>query len=161
MWIPVCELRGMKNTCIHFEQSDFISDAKPLMFQIGEKKILILMGVSLPHPLGHSQRCVYTVLVCGFRGTCLTCKAQTARSFPCFGLSTDIILCLCILESEQVGPGTSDLYPQRCPHPVIPEMLTWSSRSSTLLSWGSTPDTAPFKLTRYFVFDIRDSAFVL
>ena len=87
MWISVYELRGMKNTCIYFQQSDFISHAKPLMFQVGEKKILILMGVSLPHPLGHIQRCVYTVLVCGFRGTC---KAQTARSLPCFGLRTDL-----------------------------------------------------------------------
>ena len=62
MWISVCELRGMRNTSTDFQQSDFISDAKPLMFQVAENIVLILVEVSLPHPLGHIQRCIYTVL---------------------------------------------------------------------------------------------------
>jgi len=62
VWISVCELRGMRNTSTDFQQSDFISDAKPLMFQVAENIVLILVEVSLPHPLGHIQRCIYTVL---------------------------------------------------------------------------------------------------
>lgn len=73
----------MRNTSIYFQQSDFISDAKPRMFQVGENTILILLGVSFLHPQAHIQRYVYTVLVCGFRGTHLTCKAKTTRSLPC------------------------------------------------------------------------------
>ena len=62
MWISFCELRGMRNTSTDFQQSDFISDAKPLMFQLAENTVLVLVEVSLPHPQSHIQRCIYTVL---------------------------------------------------------------------------------------------------
>ena len=52
----------MRNTSTDFQQSDFISDAKPLMFQLAENTVLIFVEVSLPHPQGHIQRCIYTVL---------------------------------------------------------------------------------------------------
>ena len=82
MWISVCELRGMRNTSTDFQQSDFISDAKPLMFQVAENTVLILVEVSL----GHIQRYIYTVL--SVVSGPLTCKDQTTRFLPCsvFGL---------------------------------------------------------------------------
>lgn len=147
VWISVCELSGMKNTCIYFEQNDFISDAKPLMFQTGEKKILILMGVSLPHPLGHIQRCVYTVLVCGFGGTCLTCKAQTARSFPCFGLSTDhhsLQLSSVYKHPWERAGGAWHFKPVSSEVPSSPHprwVLMWSPLSSTLCFPGGAAQT--------------------
>ena len=82
LWISVCELRGMRNTSTDFQQSDFISDAKPLMFQVAENTVLILVEVSL----GHIQRYIYTVL--SVVSGPLTCKDQTTRFLPCsvFGL---------------------------------------------------------------------------
>lgn len=58
--------RGVTNaTCIYFQQSNLISS------RLGKNTTLVLLEGS-PHPQGHLHKCIYSVLVCGFRGTALT-----------------------------------------------------------------------------------------
>lgn len=104
---------GAWNTSTDFQQSDFISDAKPPMSQVAENTITILVRF-----LWVTSEGVVYCPVCGLGP--LTCKDQTT-SLPCsvFGLgwAPTIFLCFCslfmsIVESEQEGPGT--LMPKEC-----------------------------------------------
>lgn len=132
VWVSVYELRGMRNTFVYLlfqknifvksmslscpedQQSDLISDAKPLFFQVGKKHILNPFG-NFSYPWGHIQSVVSRAwaihakldykagTICYLLGLFLLCAWHALSTEHLFLLS---FLVVCILQREQMGPST-------------------------------------------------------